>query len=80
DARPPDVVVLDPPREGAKEAVPGIARLSPAKVIYVSCDPATLARDIRMFGDSGYLLKKVKPFDMFPETYHIESVSLLTRS
>lgn len=80
DTQPPDVVVLDPPREGAKEAVPGIARLSPAKVIYVSCDPATLARDIRMFGDSGYLLKKVKPFDMFPETYHIESVSLLTRS
>jgi len=46
----------------------------------VSCDPATLARDIRMFGDSGYVLKTVKPFDMFPETYHIESVSLLCRT
>ena len=80
DARPPDIVVLDPPREGAKGAIAGIARLSPAKVIYVSCDPATLARDIRMLGGSGYVLKTVKPFDMFPETYHIESVSLLCRT
>ena len=79
-AGPVDIVLLDPPREGAKEAVAGVARFSPKKVIYVSCDPSTLARDIRIFGDSGYKLVRVKPFDMFPETYHIESVSLLTRS
>jgi 23S rRNA (uracil1939-C5)-methyltransferase len=75
-----DIVVLDPPREGAKEAVAGIARLSPEKVIYVSCDPATLARDLRMFIDSGYRLQRLKPFDMFPQTYHIESLSLLVRA
>lgn len=80
EVRPLDIAVLDPPREGAKEAVAGIARLAPEKVIYVSCDPATLARDVRMFGDSGYALERVKPFDMFPQTYHIESVSLLCRS
>lgn len=75
-----DIVVLDPPREGAKEAVPGIARLSPGKVIYISCDPATLSRDIRSLKDAGYRLERLKPFDMFPQTYHIESLSLLVRA
>ncbi|MEW6145074.1 MAG: class I SAM-dependent RNA methyltransferase [Thermodesulfobacteriota bacterium] len=79
-AKPVDIVVLDPPREGAKGAVEGIARLSPGKVIYVSCDPATLARDLRMLIDSGYRLQRLKPFDMFPQTYHIESLSLLVRA
>jgi 23S rRNA (uracil1939-C5)-methyltransferase len=74
-----DLVVLDPPREGAKEAVSGIAGLSPARIIYVSCDPATLARDLKNFSDLGYELAKVRTFDMFPQTYHIESVSLLLR-
>jgi 23S rRNA (uracil1939-C5)-methyltransferase len=75
-----DIVVLDPPREGAKEAVAGIAHLSPKKVIYVSCDPATLARDIKSLEDAGYRLERLKPFDMFPQTYHIESLSLLVRA
>jgi 23S rRNA (uracil1939-C5)-methyltransferase len=79
-AKSVDIVVLDPPREGAKEAVAGIVRLSPGKVIYVSCDPATLARDLRMFADSGYRIERLKPFDMFPQTYHIESLSLLVRA
>lgn len=74
-----DLVVLDPPRDGAKEALSGIAGLSPEKIIYVSCDPPTLARDLRSFTDLGYELIKVRPFDMFPQTYHIESVSLLSR-
>lgn len=75
-----DIVILDPPREGAKDAVPGITRLSPEKIIYVSCDPATLARDLKAFGAAGYELSRIRPFDMFPETYHIESVSLLVKS
>ena len=79
-AQPVDIVVLDPPREGAKGAVAEVTRLSPGKIIYVSCDPATLARDLKMFVDSGYELAGIKPFDMFPQTYHIESASLLVRS
>jgi 23S rRNA (uracil1939-C5)-methyltransferase len=77
---PADIVFLDPPREGAKDAVSGIARLSPAKIIYVSCDPTTLARDLKAFAVAGYKLARIRPFDMFPETYHIESVSLLVKS
>lgn len=75
-----DIVILDPPREGAKESIAGIARVSPEKVIYVSCDPATLARDLKSFAFAGYRLERLKPFDMFPQTYHIESVSLLFRA
>lgn len=73
-------IVLDPPREGAREAVSGIAGLNPEKIIYVSCDPATLARDLKVFREKGYEPVRVRPFDMFPQTYHIESVSLLTKS
>jgi 23S rRNA (uracil1939-C5)-methyltransferase len=75
-----DIVLLDPPREGAKDAIAGIAHLSPKKVIYVSCDPATLARDIKLLIEAGYRLERLKPFDMFPQTYHIESLSLLVRA
>lgn len=74
-----DAVVLDPPRDGAKESLEGIANLSPSKIIYVSCDPATLARDLKSLAARGYELSAVRPFDMFPETSHIESVSLLTK-
>ncbi|MEQ9619248.1 MAG: class I SAM-dependent RNA methyltransferase [Deltaproteobacteria bacterium] len=73
------LVVLDPPREGAKKIISAIADLSPEKIIYVSCDPSTLARDLKKFGESGFEPISVKPFDMFPQTYHIESVSLLTK-
>lgn len=72
-----DTVVLDPPREGAKAIVPSLSLLKPARIIYVSCNPMTLARDIGMLHKSGYLLKRLKLFDMFPQTYHIESVALL---
>ena len=61
-----DTILLDPPREGAKDSVPDIARISPAKVIYVSCDPATLARDLKGFSGLGYELSTIRPFDMFP--------------
>jgi 23S rRNA (uracil1939-C5)-methyltransferase len=78
-----DAVVVDPPRSGCDEKViDGIKRLSPEIVIYVSCNPATLARDVfRLTSDDGvkYALEDVTAFDMFPQTAHVESVSLLTR-
>ncbi|GAB4444350.1 MAG: 23S rRNA (uracil(1939)-C(5))-methyltransferase RlmD [Anaerolineales bacterium] len=76
----PDFVVVDPPRAGLDKAVvDGILHLSPRLVAYVSCDPSTLARDAARLIKGGYRLKNVTPFDMFPQTYHIESVSLFER-
>ena len=74
-----DLVVLDPPREGAKGILKGLVELSPEKIIYVSCDPPTLARDLKTLTEFGYKLIRIRPFDMFPQTYHIESVALLSR-
>lgn len=75
-----ELVIIDPPREGAREIVGPVAELAPDKIIYVSCDPSTLARDLKGFRGCGYALEKVRPFDMFPQTYHIESVSLLKKA
>ncbi len=75
-----DLVVLDPPREGAKEILDGLVDLGPQKIIYISCDPATLARDLKVLASLGYKIDKVRPFDMFPQTFHIESVTVLTIS
>jgi 23S rRNA (uracil1939-C5)-methyltransferase len=72
-----DVVVLDPPRTGAADAVARIAALRAPRVVYVSCDPATLARDVRAFVGAGYGLARVQPVDLFPQTYHVESVAEL---
>jgi 23S rRNA (uracil1939-C5)-methyltransferase len=74
-----DIVVLDPPREGAKEILEGVASLSSGKIIYVSCDPVTLSRDLKRLKELGWSPRRVKPFDMFPQTYHVESVTLLSR-
>ncbi|MCL4244165.1 MAG: RsmD family RNA methyltransferase, partial [Candidatus Dadabacteria bacterium] len=74
-----DIVVLDPPREGAKEILEGVASLSGGKIIYVSCDPVTLSRDLKRLKELGWSPRRVKPFDMFPQTYHVESVTLLSR-
>jgi 23S rRNA (uracil1939-C5)-methyltransferase len=73
-----DLVLLDPPRAGA-EAVGEIARLAPKAIIYVSCDPTTLSRDLALLGDKGYHVVCSQPVDMFPQTYHLESVTLLKR-
>ena len=76
-----DVVVLDPPREGAgKVVVPQISRLSPRAVIYVACDPAALARDTAYFSEVGYKLAKIRAFDLFPMTHHVECVALFLPS
>jgi len=76
-----DVVVLDPPRDGAgKEAVAHIARLAPRAIVYVACDPAALARDTTYLADHRYSLVKVRAFDLFPMTHHIECVALYARA
>ena len=76
-----DVVVLDPPRDGAgKEAVAQIARLAPRAIVYVACDPAALARDTAYLADHSYSLVKVRAFDLFPMTHHIECVALYARA
>jgi 23S rRNA (uracil1939-C5)-methyltransferase len=77
---PVDLMILDPPRSGVgKQVVAEVTRLQPSRVVYVSCDPATLARDARMLTDAGYHLQEVQPLDLFPQTYHIESVALFLK-
>jgi 23S rRNA (uracil1939-C5)-methyltransferase len=77
----PDAVVLDPSRVGCAPAVLAeLASLRPATVIYVSCDPATLARDVTQLTTSGYELVEVQPIDMFPQTHHVETVSVLKQA
>jgi len=77
--RTADVIVLDPPRDGCGDGVlEGVAALHPERIVYVSCNPATQARDILRLHDFGYILSHLQPLDMFPQTAHIEVVALLT--
>jgi 23S rRNA (uracil1939-C5)-methyltransferase len=76
----PDIVVVDPPRAGLDKAVvDGIVKMNPSLIAYVSCDPSTLSRDAARLINGGYRLREVKPFDLFPQTYHIESISIFER-
>ena len=74
------LVVIDPPRSGlSKAAMSALVKLAPLRIVYVSCDPASLARDIKRLLPTGYHLREVQPIDMFPQTYHTESVAVLDR-
>lgn len=76
----PDVIVVDPPRKGCDaRLLDTIIEMKPERVVYVSCNPATLARDLRVLEDGGFKTVKVQPVDMFPQTVHVEAVALLTR-
>ena len=75
-----DVIVVDPPRKGCEESLlQTIVDMQPEKVVYVSCDSATLARDVKFLRENGYELKKITPVDQFPNTVHVETVVLLGR-
>jgi 23S rRNA (uracil1939-C5)-methyltransferase len=69
------VAVLDPPRHGAAALLRPLAHHRPARIVYVSCDPATLARDARTLVAAGYRLVVAQPFDLFPQTHHVETVA-----
>jgi len=75
-----DAVIVDPPRRGCTErTIRRICELRPKNVVYVSCNPATLARDLRVFESNGYMTRDVEPLDMFPQTFHVETVTHLAR-
>jgi 23S rRNA (uracil1939-C5)-methyltransferase len=74
----PDVVILDPPRSGIHtKVIERIIEIAPPRIVYVSCNPATQARDAKLFCADTYRLATLQPVDMFPHTYHIENVALL---
>ena len=76
----PDVILLDPPRKGADQAVlDAVITAAPSRIVYVSCDPATLARDLRFLTSSTYRLERIQPVDMFCWTGHVETVVLMSR-
>jgi 23S rRNA (uracil1939-C5)-methyltransferase len=76
----PDVIVVDPPRAGCNKAVlENFAHMIPKHIVYVSCNPASLARDIAILSEVGYVAKEIQPVYMFSETIHIESVALLEK-
>ena len=76
----PKVIVVDPPRKGMQEeAIKAVASMSPERVVYVSCEPSTLARDILRFQEHGYSLRDAEAYDLFPRTKHVETVVLMSR-
>ncbi|HQE69739.1 MAG TPA: RsmD family RNA methyltransferase, partial [Atopobiaceae bacterium] len=81
DGRRFDTVILDPPRAGSTpEFIIAVAALTPERVVYVSCNPVTQARDLALFRRRGFRLERVSPVDMFPHTKHVETVALLSRA
>ena len=80
DGIKPDVIIVDPPRKGLTESfIKSSVAMQPEKITYVSCNPATMARDIKLYQELGYELKKVQPVDLFPQTHHVETVALLSK-
>ena len=77
----PDVIVVDPPRKGLNaDTIEALHRMSPRRIVYVSCDPATLARDVALLKERGYELKNAMAADLFPRCAHVESIVTLIRS
>ncbi len=75
-----DVIVVDPPRKGCEESLlRTMADMKPERIVYVSCDSATLARDVKYLREKGYEIERVRAVDQFPHTVHVETVALLTR-
>ena len=76
----PDILIIDPPRSGMHpKVVEEISQLAPRRIVYVSCNPATQARDVKMLCAEKYDLHTLQPVDMFPHTYHVENVCLLNQ-
>ena len=76
----PTVMVVDPPRKGVdRQVIEAVAAMAPAKLVYISCDPATLARDLALLEEKGYCLHAAEAFDLFPRTAHVETVCLMSR-
>ena len=76
----PDVICVDPPRKGLAPAViDAIVQMAPQRLVYVSCDPATLARDVKRMEEQGYVLQRAEAVDLFPRTAHVETVCLLSK-
>jgi 23S rRNA (uracil1939-C5)-methyltransferase len=73
----PDLILLDPPRTGCKSVINPIVDLKPKRIVYVSCEPTTFSRDLRLFSDRGYTLQRLALLDLFPQSYHMEVVALL---
>ena len=74
------MIIIDPPRKGcAPELLHTVVQMNPERMVYVSCDPATLARDMRIWADLGYVPQELTPVDMFPRTAHVECVTLFKR-
>jgi 23S rRNA (uracil1939-C5)-methyltransferase len=75
-----DLVLLDPPRKGARDTLASVVKLAPPAIAMCSCDPVTLARDLATLAHAGYHLQGVRGFDMFPQTHHLEALAWMTRS
>lgn len=81
EERTADLLVVDPPRKGLEgQFIDAVLEMKPSKIVYVSCNPATLARDLALLAEGGYNVEKIQPVDLFPQTNHVESVTLLTRN
>ncbi|MSE22270.1 methyltransferase domain-containing protein, partial [Lactobacillus parabuchneri] len=81
DGLKPDVITVDPPRKGLEGSlIESVVKMQPKRVVYVSCNPATLARDVKLFTEQGYHVNQpIQPVDQFPQTVHVESVTVLER-
>ena len=81
DGQRPDLVFMDPPRAGSDEKfLRSLLRAAPPRVVYISCNPETMARDLTTLVKGGYQVRHIQPVDMFPHTEHVECVTLMTRN